>query len=599
MQDIKTLKKMLYQVYSILNKMQRLQMVGLFVVILVGSMFELLGVTAMLPFIQSILTPDELMKKPYVRFFCVFFGVTQPHSVILLVGAGVALVYIIKNAYLILSNYLQVSYSNKTQKDLSVLMVHSYMSRSYSFFVENGSAVILQGVNADSNGVFWVVMKMFSLLSELLVIMSVVIYLVSVDWMMALGVMIVGLLCLLIIVFGFKKKIADLSRISRTSGVKKYGWLVQISGGIKDILVYDRKEHFTNGYEKAYDESCRASIQYSWIGTLPERLIEAFCVSGIIITVLIRIKMGVDVNTFVPGMAVFAMGAFRLLPSIARSAGYINDFVYYRQYVEATYDNIIAARAFKSEQEELKESTVNVKNPNSLYQDECFKQDIKVCNVQWKYPEGERNVLEGLTITVHKGEAIGIIGESGSGKSTLADIILRLYHPQKGEILMDGVNIDSIPSVWSKIIGYVPQSVFLVDDSVRENVIFGADDPEDNKVWEALEKASLSDFVKGLPNGLDTVVGERGVKFSGGQRQRIAIARALYANPQIMILDEATSALDNETEEAVMEAIDSLAGKMTLIIIAHRVTTLRSCDKIYEIVAGKAVERKKDDVIKL
>ena len=598
MKDINTLKRMLYQVYSILNKKQKIQMVGLFFVILIGSMFELLGVTAILPFIQSILTPEDLIKKPYIAFFCNLFNISQPGSVVLMVGAGVVLVYIIKNTYLICSNYLQISYSNKTQEALSVLMMNSYMSRPYSFFVENGSSVILQGVNADSNGVFWVVMKLFNLLSESLVIISVVIYLVSIDWMMAMGVIVVGLMCLIVVVFGLKKRISRLSTISRYSGERKYGWLVQISGGIKDILVYDRKEYFIKGYEKAYDESCKANIQYSWIGTLPERLIEAFCISGIILTVLLRLKMGVDVNAFIPGMAVFAMGAFRLLPSIARTTGYINDFVYYRQYVEATYDNITAAREFQKEQESLISSSELSMKKDYTSHFESFEDEIRICGIQWKYPEGVHNVLDGVNISIRKGDAIGIIGESGSGKSTLADIILRLYHPQKGEILMDGININSIPRVWSRIIGYVPQSVFLVDDTIKENVIFGADELDEDKVWDALEKASLSDFVHGLPQGLDTIVGERGVKFSGGQRQRIAIARALYANPQILILDEATSALDNETEEAVMEAIDFLAGKMTLIIIAHRVTTLKSCDKIYEIVDGKAVEREKKEIIR-
>ncbi|MCR5590953.1 MAG: ABC transporter ATP-binding protein/permease [Lachnospiraceae bacterium] len=583
--------------YSILTKKQKLLMAGMFVVIFVGSMFELLGVSAMQPFIQSILTPEELMKKPYINFFCSLFGVSEPHSVIVLVGIGIVVIYITKNAYLALSSYLQTSYSNKTQEEFSVLMMHSYMARPYSFFVENGSDVMLQGVNADSSGVYMVMTKGFSLLSEFLVVVSITSYLVSVDWMLAIGVLAVGAVCLIVVVLGFKRKISKLSTTSRKAGRYKYKWLMQISGGIKDIMVYGRQKFFLKGYEDAYDMSCRAAIYYAWIGGLPERIIEAFCISGIIITVLVRLKMGVDVNVFIPSMGAFAMGAFRLLPSIARTAGYINDFVYYRQYVDATYENISAARAFEKEQEELAKNSTGA---DSVSEDSVsFEDSIKACDIGWKYPEGAGKVLDDLNITINKGEAVGIIGESGSGKSTLADILLRLYHPQSGEILMDGVNIDAIPKAWSQMIGYVPQSVFLVDDTIRENVVFGAGEADDEKVWEALGKASLDTFVKGLPNGLDTMVGERGVKFSGGQRQRVAIARALYAKPQIMILDEATSALDNETEEAVMEAIDSLAGTMTLIIIAHRVTTLKSCDKIYEITGGKAVLRNKEDVIKI
>ncbi|MBQ7582050.1 MAG: ABC transporter ATP-binding protein [Lachnospiraceae bacterium] len=595
MRDLRTFIKIIKQVYFILNRKQKVQMVGMFVVILIGSMFELLGVTAMLPFIQSILQPEQLMEKPYIRFFCDLFHITDAGSVIALVGAGIILIYFVKNAYLAFSAYLQAVYCNYTQKDLAVLMLHSYMDRPYGFFVDHGTGVIMQGVNADTNGVYQVITNGFKLLSEVLVVISIAAYLISTDWVLACGVLIVGLLCLLLVVLGLKRKISAMSRLSRSAGANKYRWLNQASGGIKDILVYGRQKYFLNRYETASQDACRASVHFAFASALPERIIEAFCVSGIIITVLLRLKMGVDVESFIPQMAVFAMGAFRLLPSIARTTGYINNFVFYRQYVEATYDNIVAAQNF---QKELKDLADDLKKEDAAAADKYdFLSSIELKGIQWKYPEGKNRVLDDLSLEIRKGEAIGIIGESGSGKSTLADILLRLYQPQSGEILMDGSNINAIPKVWSRVIGYVPQAVFLMDNTIRENVTFGAEVPDDEKIWAALKKASLDKFVRELPDGLDTIVGERGVKFSGGQRQRIAIARALYANPHILILDEATSALDNETEEAVMEAIEALAGSMTLIIIAHRVTTLKNCDKIFEIVGGRAVERNKEEVI--
>ena len=310
---------------------------------------------------------------------------------------------------------------------------------------------------------------------------------------------------------------------------------------------------------------------------------------------MFRIGMGTNVEEFVPKLAIFAVGAFRLLPSISRSIGHINNIIFYRKFVEATYDNVSAARAYKKDTDERAfdlQKGLDLTDTNI-----DFTSELSIRNVVWKYKEGKDKVLNGVSLTIKKGEAIGIIGESGSGKSTLADIVLRLYHPQEGEIVMDGINIDAIPDAWSGIIGYVPQTVFLVDDTIRENIVFGAEEQNDDKVWDVLKKASMDKFVRELPKGIDTVVGERGIRFSGGQRQRIAIARALYANPQIMVLDEATSALDNETEEAVMDAIETLAGTMTLIIIAHRVTTLKSCNRIYEIVDGEAIERDKDEVL--
>ena len=191
---------------------------------------------------------------------------------------------------------------------------------------------------------------------------------------------------------------------------------------------------------------------------------------------------------------------------------------------------------------------------------------------------------------IKKGDSVAIIGESGSGKTTLADILLGLYKPEEGEVLVDGQEIYLNLKQWAQIISFVPQNVYLLDDTIRENIVFGQSKADDNRIWDALEQAQLKDFVRNLPEGLDTVVGEAGIRFSGGQRQRIAIARALYSQPDILLLDEATAALDNDTEAAVMEAIDSLKGKKTLIIIAHRLSTIKNCNKVYEVKNGKIID---------
>ena len=592
MKDIKTLINLSKQILSILDKRQKHQMIGVLVAILVGSFLELLGVSAMLPFVQSIVSPNVLIEKPYVRIACKMLGISDTRSIIILVGVGIVIVYIIKNAYLAFSKYLQAEYCNYTRKDLSVLMMKSYLDRPYSYLVDVGTGAISRGVNSCMEGVYQVIYNSFMLISESLVVISVAIYLVITDWLLAIGLLIVGFLCLVLIVLGMKKRISFASQTYRNALEMMSKWFYQITGGIKDILVYGRQRVFVDKYGKAFEATSKAMTYYTFIGALPERIIELFCASGIIVTVLIRVSIGVDVNSFVPSMAVFAMGAFRLLPSISRITGYINALVYYRGFVEEAYDNMREASIYRNTQLNKSEELRLEDKNTDLFRE--FSKDIRIVDLYWKYKDEGRDILKGLSINIQKGEAIGIVGSSGSGKSTLADLLLRLYHPQNGEILLDGINIDAIPHKWSEIIGYVPQTVFLVDDTIRENIVFGADYPNDDKVWESLKKASLDSFVNDLPKGLDTIVGERGVRLSGGQRQRIAISRALYSNPQILVLDEATSALDNETEESVMEAIDSLAGTITLIIIAHRLSTLKSCDKIFEIVDGKAIERNKE-----
>lgn len=205
-------------------------------------------------------------------------------------------------------------------------------------------------------------------------------------------------------------------------------------------------------------------------------------------------------------------------------------------------------------------------------------------------------MLSGVNIEIRKGMAVALIGHSGAGKTTLADIILGLYKPQRGSVRLEGTDIKMLSGKWSECVGYIPQSVYLTDDTIRSNVAFGIDEPDDTMVWQALEQAQLKELVAGLPDRLDTVIGDRGVRLSGGQRQRIAIARALYYNPPILILDEATSALDTETENAVMDAINSLQGHKTLIIVAHRLSTIQNCDVIYEITGGHAVEKQKEEI---
>lgn len=587
--DLKTLKRMICQMYNILNHKQRIQMIGMFIIIIVGSMFELLSISIILPFMEAILSPNELRKKPYISVLIKIFKIRDNLDMLILIGGGIIIIYLVKNIYLSFSAYMQALYSNNMQRSLSVLMLKSYLNHPYSFFVEHSSGEIMRGISGDVSGVYVVIINLFKFLSELLVIIAIAIYLMITDIVLALGTITAGMSCLIVIVIALKKKLSKMAELYRDNSAIQSKWVVQAISGIKDVMVFNKREYFAKEYDLAYRNAAKANTNYTFAGALPERLIEAFCVSGIIITILIRLSMGLEPDEFVPQMAIYAMGAFRILPSISRMTAYINNFIYYRPMVEATYSNIFEAREYlKNTQKKMLPVDKEYKN---------ILGSISIRNISFKYVKREKGVLEDCSLEIRKGQVVGIIGKSGVGKSTLADILLRLYMPQKGGIYMDGVDINTIPDSWDKLISYVPQAVFLLDDTIKANIAFGEEANNEEKIWEMLDKASLKEFVQALPDGLNTIVGERGVKFSGGQRQRIAIARALYSEPQILILDEATSALDNETELAVMNAIDGLAGKITLIIIAHRVTTLKRCDKIYEVKKGKIVERRKEEVI--
>lgn len=296
-------------------------------------------------------------------------------------------------------------------------------------------------------------------------------------------------------------------------------------------------------------------------------------------------KRGVSTD-YISSLGTMAIAAVRLLPSISNLANYMNSLVFNRLALDEAYQNIMSAKQEDERNAALWENVEKSKDQSMI----SFREGLSVEHVKWRYGEKLPWVIEDLSLEIRKGESVALIGESGAGKTTLADIMLGLLRPQEGCIKIDEKDIFTILPQWAKVIGYVPQSVFLLDDTIRNNIAFGLPEEEidDQLIWRALDQAQIKTMVENCERGLDTVVGERGVKFSGGQRQRIAIARALYYNPDILVLDEATSALDSETEQAVMEAIDALQGIKTMIIVAHRLATIRKCDKIFEIKDGRA-----------
>ena len=565
-----------------MSKKQRRQAVAVLLLILVGSFMELLGVSVILPFIQAFMEPQTLEGRWYVRMISSVFHIKDQENLLVFLGVLIALVYIVKNVFLSFVAYVRSRYSSALQRSLTVEMLSSYMERPYSFFVESDIGVLLNGVNLDVTGVHNFILTFFIFVSEITTIILIFVYLVSIDRFLAFGIMFLAALCATLLTLMVKKTISRLTIAMRTANKKRSRFVVQIINNIKDIIVFDKRELFIGQYEEECRVFSEAQAKSDFINTLPERIIEAICVSGIFIFIIFRIKMGTGTVEFISSMSVFAMGAFRMLPLVSRVSKYIQIFIRTRPMVEETYNNIRNARTHMEE--------VRLATSATDRRDIGFRNELAVRDIDWKYEKGNEKVLNGLSLDVRKGDMIGIIGESGSGKSTLGDILLALYTPQAGGIYMDGTDIREIPKVWRSTVSYVPQMLLLFNASIRFNISFSDDKKDDEELWRILGEVSMDSFVRSLPEGLDTNVGDRGIKLSGGQRQRIAIARALYSKPEILILDEATSALDTETEAAVVGSINMLAKKMTLIIIAHRLSTLKSCNRIFRIENGKAAE---------
>ena len=423
-------------------------------------------------------------------------------------------------------------------------------------------------------------------------------FIIYTDWKLAISVVVSVGACLFFILFVFRNIMKKAGELYFKSMGDVNRWSLQLFSGIKEVLVFNRKDYFVNNYENSFLQVQRGRIRQTVATEIPAYIIEGACVTGIIAAVYIRVGNVTDTASFIPQLAAFAMAAFRLLPSVGRISSNFNLCIFNIPAVTEVYENILEARQF--EENNVPEDPLNLTESDVSGKEKIrFKESVVVDNVSYCYPDGERNVLDHVSLTIKIGQSVAFVGPSGAGKSTLADIILGLFKPQEGTVLIDGKNVWDNKLELSKIISFVPQSVYLIDDTIRRNVAFGIADEEieDESVWNALEQAHIKEYVQALPNGLDTFVGERGVRFSGGQAQRLAIARALYSNPDILVLDEATSSLDNETESAVMESIELLQGYKTLIIIAHRLSTIEKCDKIYEIVDGQVVEKKYSDLI--
>lgn len=615
MQQIKNiLKRTLY----VLDKPQKILCIFVFLLTCIGAAFECLGVSAIIPLVSAVQDPALIMNSAFFKSHPSLSALTY-NEVIGIIGAGVILLYIAKNLYFIFMSWIRVKFSGKIGREISVKLFASYLSRGYEFFLNINYGQFCRGVVGDTSAVSSVIFSIFSLVAEILTIACICIFMFFADWSIALVVLVLAIVCVLLIFFLFRKKMFEAGVEARKYSIKIDQALAQSFLGVKDVLLLRKQKHFIGEYERNKIEVQKLECKQTVAKESPSYIIEGICVSGLMLAVCVRIILkGTDPH-FIAVLAAFAVGAFRVLPSLGRISSALNTLTGLLPSIDALYEHVLQREAYVREHPEASFIAADKKlkweiiskdaqysNDDTLGEgreyapnEDKFHASLELRNISFRYSEELGYVLRNVNLTIKKGQAIALIGTSGAGKSTLADILLGLLIPQEGGVYMDGDKITDIPERWAATIGYVPQSVFLADISIRENVAFGerVENIDDDRVREALERAELKEFIDTLPEGMETAVGDRGVRLSGGQRQRIAIARALYHRPEILVLDEATSALDNETETAIMSAIDSLQGQVTMIIVAHRLTTVRNCDVIYEVNQTGLHIRDKNEVL--
>lgn len=567
--------ELIHKINYIFNRKQKIRLIQLLIIIVIGAFFELFGVSAILPFIDVILNPMSIKSTSYLKFIYDLFDFQSVNSFIVFLGVCLIVVYIIKNVYVALMYDAQYRFTYRNQCRISSKLLETYLKESYLFHVEHNSAELLRNVNCDVSVFFQVVLGILQLFTEVSVCFVLVIFLMFQDIAITIGVSVLLAVFALGFMKLFRKKLNDMGLKSRKYQADMNKWMLQAMGGIKEIKVMERESFFADKYSNAYYLYAESQRKYSLLGILPRPVLEMVCVTGLLLVVIIRLLCGVEMDNFIPTLSVFAIAAFRMLPSFNRITNNMNIVMFNRTAVDRIYQDLKHAEQYG------KENAVDKQEKKEI----SFEKEISVEKVGFRYPQSENMVLQEANLKILKNKSVAFIGPSGAGKTTLADLVLGILKPQMGKVLIDGKDIQLAMQSWHEQIGYIPQSIYIMDDTLRNNVAFGIDDEQidDEKIWRALEEAQLKDFVKTLENGLDTNIGEGGMRLSGGQRQRIGIARVLYNDPEVLVLDEATSALDTETEAAVMEAINSFNGNKTLIIIAHRLSTTKNCDIVFKV----------------
>lgn len=568
------IKKLRY----IFNKQQKLKFIFLFIIMFIGALFELVGVSLILPFVQIVMEPNIIEQNKIMKTIYEYFNIHSTNHFLLIIAISLIVVYIIKNLYLLCMYYAQYTFTFNNQMRMSTKLMDCYLKKPYTFHLQKNTAEIVRSVTVDVSQLFTLVLNCLLLLSELLVSLMLGIFLLAMD--IFITTFVIGFLaismCLFFVIFRKKLKIYGLNNQKYNGQMIK--WINQSLGGIKEIKIMHREQFFVNSFSYNGNEYAKNRKKFEFINQIPKLMLETICIVGMLILVAIMLFIGKDMSNLIPKLAVFAMAAFRLLPSINRINNYINIILFHKPSIDLIYKDL-------KETNNLVNNKTKDAKVNEIKTDFDLNKTIEISHISFKYPQTNKYVFKNISFEIPIGKSTAFIGPSGAGKTTMADIILGLLKPEDGEILVSGINVYDNPRKWSEKIGYIPQTIYLSDDTIRNNIAFGIEENKinDKAVWKALEQAQLKEFIQNQKDKLNTLIGERGVRLSGGQRQRIGIARALYSNPEILVLDEATSSLDTETEQAVMEAIDSLHGKKTLIIIAHRLTTIENCDLIYEI----------------
>ena len=583
------MRKIFQKMMVLLDARQKRQMVGIVILMLIGGVLESVGISLIAPVMEIVLQPEAVDQKPYLHFLYTFFHLRSTEQLAWLIMVALVLVFVIKNIFLYFMNVVQLRFVYTNQFATSRRMMINFMKRPYEYYLNADTSVIQRNITSDVNNMYGLILSVLQLTSEVIVFVCLVVILLSQDAQMTIFIAGLLIVVLMIIKYVIKPVMQRAGRENQDYYSGLYKWIEESVTGIKEIKIAGRENYFINGYADCGAGYVNAVQKYNLYNSTPRLLIETVAIAGMIGYMLFLMQTGVSIRQVAPSLSVLALAAAGLLPSANRINTYTTSIAYFEPFFMNVSDHLQA----------------EIHDEDMTYDEHVYRRretveklplhrEISLENISYKYPNTNVYILKEANLKIPVGKSVGIVGTSGAGKTTIVDVMLGLLAPAEGRILADGVEVRAHYKEWLKNIGYIPQTIFMLDSTIRKNVAFGVpdDEIEEERVWAALKEAQLDTYIRSLPDGLDTSIGERGIRLSGGQRQRIGIARALYEDPEVMVLDEATSALDGETEAAIMESINRLHGKKTLVIIAHRLTTIEKCDLVYRVGEQKAVRER-------
>lgn len=558
---------------------------------MVGGILEMAAIYAMLPFVSAIMEIDHILDYSIFRKLYELFDIRDTRMLVMLVSIGIAGLYLVKNIYIYQMVKVQNRYIIIRRGELSKRIFALLLNKPYSYHVKTNTAAIQRNAIQDVDGLFGGISALFTLMSNTITAVLILAVLLTTSVPLTFLAIILVFSALLIINKIIKKRIISAGEKNRFYYQEQVKWINQATGGLKGIYANKRQGLFVSEYGENTLAWARCFGDYQTVNELPRRVIESVCLGGIFVICAVIILFVDDLSALLPVFATFALAAYRLMPIANTINNSISTINYNRKAIDQVYHTIVNVGK--------NDGIEQVMEIRDIRPTEILKDGIHVERIDFRFDDTEEYLYQDFSLFIPAQKSAAFIGTTGAGKTTLADIIMGLQVPQNGHVYVDGVDIYKEDIWWADRVGYIPQSIYLCDDTVRTNVAFGIrpEDIDDAKVKDCLKKAQLWNFVSSLPNGLDTLVGENGIRLSGGQRQRIGIARALYHDPPVLVMDEATSALDHETEQAIMSAISEFSGKKTLLIIAHRLTTIKDCDIVYKIEDGEAVVEKGNEYL--